>query len=387
ERAQLREHEAMLVEWSHAQRRLFRLQVVVVGVTALVGFALAAILFQAYASRHSSPAGALLLLYWALSLPAIGGRIAEAAFELPTLRVSAQRLLEPLVIAGALDEPVASARPLSGASGVTLTLRQVGVVAGGHSILRALDLEIPAGQHVAIVGPSGAGKSSLLGLLLGWHRPAGGELLVNGQPLDDATLAGLRQVTAWVDPAVQLWNASLLHNLQYGNTEAHQRLPATLRLAELTSVIDRLPDGLQSALGEGGGLVSGGEGQRVRLGRALLRGEARLVLLDEPFRGLDRSKREALLARVREHWRGSTLLCVTHDIDVAASFDRVLVIAGGEVVEDIATAGLATETAPQLAALQRAEEALLRDGWSDPSWRRLYLEEGALRVAAEGRGR
>ena len=106
-----------------------------------------------------------------------------------------------------------------------MSVREVGVVAGGNPILHALDLEVPAGQHVAIVGASGAGKSTLLGLLLGWHRPAGGALRIDGRALDEATLAGLRQVTAWVDPAVQLWNDSLLHNLEYGNQEAHARLP------------------------------------------------------------------------------------------------------------------------------------------------------------------
>jgi ATP-binding cassette subfamily B protein len=386
ERSLLREHEGMLVEWSHAQRDLFRVQVWVVGVTALVGVALAAALFYAYVGRHASPSGALLLLYWALALPAIGERIADAAFEVPALRVSALRLLEPLAQDPGGEEPVVGAAPLVGDGGVTLSLRQVDVVAGGHPILRGVDLEVPAGQHVAIVGPSGAGKSSLLGLLLGWHRAAGGEVRVDGRPLDGGVLAALRQTTAWVDPAVQLWNDTLLSNLHYGNVEAHHRLPEALERADLTGVLERLPDGLQTALGEGGGLVSGGEGQRVRLGRALLRERARLVLLDEPLRGLDRGKRDELLARARAHWRGSTLLCVTHDIEAAAGFDRVLVVEGGAVVEDVTRDELSPETAPRFTALLRAEEALRAEGWSDPRWRRLVLEGGALRPAREEGG-
>ncbi len=383
ERSLLREHEAMLVEWSHAQRDLFRLQVAVVGVTALVGLALAAGLFHAYVARHASPSGALLLLYWSLSLPAIGERIADAAFEIPHLRVSALRLLEPLATAIDGEAPQAGARPLAGAGGVHVSLSQVDVVAGGHPILRGVDLEIPPGQHVAIVGPSGAGKSSLLGVLLGWHRPASGEIRVDGRALDEATLAALRPVTAWVDPAVQLWNDSLLTNLYYGNGDAHERLAEAIARADLTPVLERLPDGMQSILGEGGGLVSGGEGQRVRLGRALLRERPRLVLLDEPFRGLDRGKREELLARARAHWNGCTLLCVTHDIDVAVDFDRVIVIAGGAVVEDVMVENMSRETAPRLAALLRAEAALKQAGWSDPRWRRLRLDGGVLR---EGEG-
>src|SRR5207247_204276 len=158
--------------------------------------------------------------------------------------------------------------------------------------------DVPAGSHVAIVGPSGAGKSSLVGLLLGWHKPSVGRVVVDGEPLGGARLARLRRETAWVDPAIQLWNRSLLDNLRSGARD------------------------------------QGGEGQRVRFGRALVRGDARLVILDEPFRGLDRTKRRELLSKARELWRGATLLCVTHDVAETLGFERVLVVEGGRVVED-----------------------------------------------------
>src|SRR5207244_4301417 len=84
--------------------------------------------------------------------------------------------------------------------------------------------------------------------------------------------------------------------------------------------------------GDGGGLLSGGEGQRVRLGRAMLRPGVRLAILDEPFRGLDRERRRELLARARRAWPGATLLCVTHDVGETRAFGRVLVVDGGRVV-------------------------------------------------------
>src|SRR5262249_6050227 len=173
------------------------------------------------------------------------------------------------------------------------------------TILENLDLDIAAGSHVAIVGVSGAGKSSLLGLLLGWHRAASGCVRVEGELLDAARLDRLRNETAWVDPAVQLWNATLIDTLLYGpSPDAAPPLGAVVEGAALTEVLQRLPEGLQARLGESGGLLSGGQGQRVRLGRALVRSDARLVLLDEPFRGLDREQRRALLRRAREVWRG-----------------------------------------------------------------------------------
>ncbi|WAS94166.1 cysteine peptidase family C39 domain-containing protein [Nannocystis punicea] len=380
ERSLLREHEALLVEWSRAQRSLFRVQVVAVGLSAALGMILAAVLWNTYVTRHPEPAGALLLLYWALSLPAIGDHVAAAAFEIPALRAAALRLLEPLHTTADAPEPVVHAEPWPGSGGVALSFAQVSAVAGGHPILQELDLQIAPGEHVAVVGASGAGKSSLLGLLLGWHRPAGGRLEVDGKRLDEPALAALRRVTAWVDPAVQLWNQSLLRNLRYGSDAEHHRLPQALELADLGPVLERLPDGLQSILGEGGGLVSGGEGQRVRLGRALLREEPRLVLLDEPFRGLDRHARAALLTRAREHWRTSTLLCVTHDIDAALGFDRVLVIDGGRLVEDGAPKDLSEQPDSRFAALLRAETELRAEGWSDPRWRRLRMDGGHLRA-------
>src|SRR5690606_31491010 len=169
---------------------------------------------------------------------------------------------------------------------------------------------------------TGAGKSSLVRALLGLH-PVSGAIWIDGQPLDPARTERLRQETAWVDPATHLFNRSLLDNLCYGEgPEAARRASDAARAMDLQPVLDRLPQGLQTPLGEGGGLLSGGEGQRVRLGRAALKSAARLVLLDEPFRGLERPRRRELLARARERWRSATLLCVTHDVGDTLSFDR-----------------------------------------------------------------
>ena len=257
----------------------------------------------------------------------------------------------------------------------------------GHEILRDASLKIAPGSHVAIVGSSGAGKSTLVGLLLGWHHPSIGTIKVDDRPLDGALLERLRAATAWVDPAVQLWNRSLIENLLYGSdpdATAHVRDLAAA--AELHGVLERLPDGMMTLLGEGGALVSGGEGQRVRLGRSLARKTARLVILDEPFRGLDRRSRALLLERARDWWRTATLLCVTHDIGETLAFARVLVVEGGQVVEDGAPATLLADESSRYRALYDAEEAVRRALWSDETWRSLWLENGRLadRLGGEG---
>jgi ABC-type bacteriocin/lantibiotic exporter with double-glycine peptidase domain len=404
ERALRREHESLLVEWAHAAFALVRAAIWVELIQQLLGFGLAAWLMLDHISRAGETGGALLLVYWALNLPVLGEEIVQFARLYPTYRNITLRLLEPI---GALEdktaapEPVSTNSPASVASeiepadlesadlesadlesadlagGVAIELANVSVHAAGHTILEAINLKIEPGDHVAIVGVSGAGKSSLLGLFLGWYRPAEGSLLVDGAALEGAHLDQLRKDTAWIDPAVQLWNRSLFSNLCYGNPDG---VPTAnlLEQSELRQLLEKLPDGLQTELGESGGLVSGGEGQRVRFGRALLRREVRLALLDEPFRGLDRHQRRELLARARRHWDRTTFLCVTHDVGETLGFPRALVVENGRIVEDGDPADLARQPNSRYRALLEAEESVREGSWSSGHWRRLRLEDGRL---------
>jgi len=389
ERALRREHEGLLVEWAHAAFALVRAAIWVEAIQQLLGFGLAAWLMLDHISRAGETGGALLLVYWALNLPVLGDEIVQFARLYPTYRNITLRLLEPI---GALEdktaapEPDSTNSPVSVASeiesadlsgGVAIELENVSVHAAGHTILEEINLKIEPGDHVAIVGPSGAGKSSLMGLLLGWYRPAEGSVLVNGAALEGAQLEHLRKDTAWIDPAVQLWNRSLFSNLCYGNADAVPTA-SLLEQSELRQLLETLPDGLQTELGESGGLVSGGEGQRVRLGRALMRHGVRLALLDEPFRGLDRHQRRELLARARRHWENTTLLCVTHDVGETLGFSRALVIENGRIVEDGNPADLARQTNSRYRALLEAEESVREGSWSGGHWRHLRMEGGRL---------
>jgi ABC-type bacteriocin/lantibiotic exporter with double-glycine peptidase domain len=416
QRAVRREHRELLTGWASAG---LGLQTVAVWFEALqfaLGFGLAAWMLFSHLA-HSAEAGAvLLLIYWALNLPVLGQDIAQIAWQYPAYRNRTLRLLEPL---GALEEE----HPINetGAPSLSRTLRQGGDVppaasdaadspqsiadspvavhldnvtirAAGHTILHNITTKIPAGSHVAIVGPSGAGKSSLVGLLLGWWRSTQGQVLIDGVPIAQC-LEDLRRHTAWVDPAVQLWNRSFIDNIRYGSPDsdtaiASEEQPASmmqvLDAAELRRVLERLPDGFETRLGEGGALVSGGEGQRVRLARGLLRPGTRMVVLDEPFRGLDRGQRRSLLQRVRAVWQDVTLLCITHDVSETMGFERVLLIEDGAIVEDGSPAGLATDSASRYRALLDAEIALQKTMWSGEAWRRLYLDNATLTEAASG---
>jgi ATP-binding cassette subfamily B protein len=399
QRAVRREHEALLVEWARASLSLQRSAVLVEGFLTAAGFALGVGLILLHAARGTN-GSTLLLIYWVLTLPTLGRQVAVVSRQYPSLRSVVLRLVEPLkapdeappaAVAEASDGDAAATADALGArgpgvsGGVRIRFDGVSVRAAGLEILGGVSLEIAAGEHVAVVGPSGAGKSTLVGLLLGFYRPASGSVEIDGQPLDAGGIARLRRDCAWVDPAVQLWGRSLLDNLRYGGPEQAGVNPA-LEAADLIDVLQTLPDGLQTELGEGGGFVSGGEGQRIRLARALHRRGTRLALLDEPFRGLDRAQRRDLLRRAREAWADATLLCVTHDVGETRAFDRVWVIDGGRVVEDGTPQALGADPGSRYRALLDAE-ALVQEGLgSDVDWRRFDLEGGQLLERGAGGG-
>lgn len=403
ERSLRRGQEAMLVEWTKARYWLQSLSVAFEGVLLLISYGLVMALVYSYLDGNTHPSLILLVVFWALRFPILGQRllvltrafpsamnrvrrlldiIGEIEPELPARPSIADRLLAAPValhvaspVAPPAAPPAAPARP----AGVAIAMQKVRVKGGGHTILDKISLEIAAGEHVAIVGVSGAGKSTLLGLLLGWLRPVKGELRVDGELLDQRGVEQLRRATAWVDPAISIWNQSLLDNLRYGNDASQGwALDAALKGAEMLDILEALPGGLQTSLGEGGGLVSGGQGQRVRLARAMLRSGVRLALLDEPFRGLDRSRRARLLAESRRLWRDITLFCVTHDVAQTTEFDRVLVVEHGRIVENGKPHELLADAGSRYAELLRADRDNFQLLWSNQSWRHWWLANGQL---------
>ncbi|HUG86682.1 MAG TPA: ATP-binding cassette domain-containing protein, partial [Euzebya sp.] len=263
--------------------------------------------------------------------------------------------------------------------GMGVVFQGVTVAVGGTTVLSEVDLDIGPGEHVAVVGASGAGKSSLLGVLLGWHEVRDGALRVDDQAVTAASVPGLREQIAWVEPGVQLWNRTLAENLTYGCDDADP--DELVAAAGLQRVVHHLPGGVATRLGEGGALVSGGEGQRVRFGRGLGRGQARLVLLDEPFRGLDRTTRRELLDRARARWRHATILSVTHDVLDTTDVARVVVVHDGRVVEDGPPEVLRQRPDGVYARMLADAAEVDRMLWHDPGWRRWWLAEGQL---AEG---
>lgn len=395
ERSLRRGQEALLVEWTKSRYTLQTLSVGFEAALTTVSYALVVWLIFSYLHATNNASLVLLLVFWALRFPTLGQRLLVVTRGFPSVMNRVRRLLEMIgnvdvhpandddegiAEVSAARVAVTPADKRAAASGIAIDFEKVRIKGGGHTLLDKVSLRIAPGEHVAIVGPSGAGKSTLVGLLLGWLRPARGEIRIDGQPLDQTGVEALRRITAWVDPSVNLWNQSLLDNLRYGNDSSHAwSLNEALKGADMLDILEALPDGLQTSLGESGGLVSGGQGQRVRLARAMLRSNVRLAILDEPFRGLDRERRARLLAESRRLWKGVTLMCVSHDVVQTKEFDRVLVIEDGRVVENAPPAELLANESSRYAQLLRADEDNHKLLWRGGTWRYWWLAEGQLR--------
>jgi ABC-type multidrug transport system fused ATPase/permease subunit len=386
ERSLRRGQESLLVEWTRARFSLQKLSVTFEGLLMIVSYALVVALVFFYLRTSSRASLVLLLVFWALRFPTLGQRLLFLTRSFPSVMNRVRRLLEMIgnvesssEAAQAGPEEAAAPGPAARAGGVAISMAGVRIKGGGHVLLDKVSLDIAPGEHVAIVGPSGAGKSTLVGLLLGWLRAARGEIRVDGRLLDQEAIESLRRVTAWVDPSINLWNQSLLDNLRYGNDASRAwSLDEALKGADMLDILEALPEGLQTTLGEGGGLVSGGQGQRVRLARAMLRADVRLAILDEPFRGLDRERRARLLQESRRLWANVTLLCVTHDVLQTEAFDRVLVIEGGRVVENGPPSELLARETSRYAQLLRADRQNHQMLWRGGTWRRWWLADGQL---------
>ncbi|MEM7346354.1 MAG: ATP-binding cassette domain-containing protein [Chloroflexota bacterium] len=383
-----RVYESNLVPWMKTSNAYGQTITLAQTLVALVYTVFSVSVIFTYINQSGDINNLLLLTYWALIFPDVLRKLATVAIAYPFQRAIATLVFEQIHAPEEFDDQVDTEKSSNAdrpsdetapVTAATISLNNVSVAIEGNPILQDVDLHITSGDHIGIVGPSGAGKSTLVGLLLGFYQTTTGALHINGEPLNLETLKQLRQQTAWVDPGIQLWDRSFLDNIEYGLEESNSRpLMSTIDQADLYKLLQQLPDGLKSPLGEAGGFISGGEGQRVRLGRAMMRQDIQLVILDEPFRGLDRPKRRELLDRARQYWKDATLICITHDVGEIRAFERVLVVEDGRIVEDGSPEALATEETSRYAEFLKAEEATQEGLWAATNWRRLWLDEGTL---------
>ncbi|GAO53836.1 ABC transporter ATP-binding protein/permease [Novosphingobium sp. MD-1] len=235
-----------------------------------------------------------------------------------------------------------------------------------RTILHGLSFDVPAGSRVAIVGPSGAGKSTIARLLFRFYDPGSGRILIDGQDIAGVTQASLRAAIGIVPQDSVLFNDTIGYNIAYGREGATQAdVDAAARGAAISDFIARLPQGLDTEVGERGLKLSGGEKQRVAIARTLVKNPP-ILLFDEATSALDTRTEQDILGTLRMVAANRTTISIAHRLSTIADSDRILVLDQGRLAE----------SGSHL-------ELLRRDGLYAEMWARQAAESEEVSEAAE----
>lgn len=200
-------------------------------------------------------------------------------------------------------------------------------------VLHGLDFEVPAGTLTALVGPSGAGKSTIAALLTRLYDPTVGQVLLGHMDVREATLASLREAVGVVTQDSHMFHDTIRANLLYARADASdEELLEACSAAQIRSLIDQLPEGLDTVVGDRGHRLSGGEKQRIALARMLLKAP-RVVVLDEATAHLDSESEAAVQQALDAALVGRTSLVIAHRLSTVRRADQILVIDDGRIVE------------------------------------------------------
>lgn len=203
-----------------------------------------------------------------------------------------------------------------------------------RKVLDHFSLSIPGGQKIALVGPSGAGKSTIVRLVLRLYDVSVGEILIDGQDISKVQLATLRDNVALVPQDPILFHRTLMENIRYGKRNAtDEEVKRVAALAHCDEFIKGLPDGYNTYVGERGIKLSGGERQRIAIARAMLK-NAPILILDEATSSLDSHSESLIQDALGKLMEGKTAIVVAHRLSTIRKMDRIIVIAGGIVMEE-----------------------------------------------------
>jgi len=200
-------------------------------------------------------------------------------------------------------------------------------------ILKGVSLDVKAGETVAIVGPSGSGKSTIGRLLFRFYDVGGGALKIDGQDVRDVTQDSLHAAIGVVPQDTVLFNDTIRYNIAYGKDAAsEEEIIAAARAAQIHDFVMGLPEGYDTAVGERGLKLSGGEKQRVGIARTLLK-DPPILLLDEATSALDTETEQEIQVALRRASEGRTALVIAHRLSTIADADRIVVLEDGEIIE------------------------------------------------------
>ncbi len=204
----------------------------------------------------------------------------------------------------------------------------------GCHVFSDFSLRVEPGERVGLTGPSGSGKSTLFGLLQRSYDLQGGQVLIDGQDISRVTQDSVRQAMSVVPQDISLFHRSIMENIRYGRPDASdaQVLKAAMA-ARCDDFIEAMPQGLATIVGDRGIKLSGGQRQRIAIARAFLK-DASILLLDEATSALDVDSEELIREALSRLMRGRTVIAIAHSLPTLRSYDRIVVLQEGQVVQD-----------------------------------------------------
>ena len=217
---------------------------------------------------------------------------------------------------------------------------------GRAPVLDDFDLVIAPGQRVGLVGFSGAGKSTVLALLQRFYDVGGGRISIDGNDIRDVTQESLRNVMAVVPQDISLFHRSVMENIRYARPDASEAdVLAAATMAHCRDFIEAMPEGFDTMVGDRGVKLSGGQRQRLAIARALLK-NAPILLLDEATSALDTESEQAIQQALDRLMAGRTVIAIAHRLSTLQSFDRIIVMDKGRIVDDGSPTTLAGRPGP-----------------------------------------
>ena len=200
-------------------------------------------------------------------------------------------------------------------------------------VLNHLNLHVKQGETIALVGESGAGKSTVLNLVIGFHLADGGKVLLDGNDMREIDLRTYRKHLAVVPQTSILFSGTIRENITYGNEHvSDEELERVIKAANLTDLMESLPNGVDTMVGEHGGKLSGGQRQRIAIARALIR-DPEVIVLDEATSALDSISEKLIQEALENLTKGRTTFIVAHRLSTIRDADKIAVLADGHCVE------------------------------------------------------
>ncbi|WP_375779704.1 ABC transporter ATP-binding protein [Bradyrhizobium sp. ma5] len=321
-----------LVARGRSLRYLEKLRLVHAGVTVILTIAMLAWALNLWQQGAATTGDVVLVCTLGISILSATRDLAVALVDVTQhvarLTEALATLLQPHELK---DHPEAEVLVKSGAAIAfnNLSFRYP----GGLQVFERFSLRIQPGQRVGLVGQSGGGKSTLFTLLQRFYDVEQGAITVDGQDISRVTQQSLRAAISVVPQDISLFHRSILENIRYGRPDATDDEVRRAAIAARCDFIETLPEGMNTIVGDRGVKVSGGQRQRIAIARAFLK-DAPILLLDEATAALDADSEEAIREALSRLMRGRTVVAIAHRLATLRSFDRVLVLQGGRIVED-----------------------------------------------------